>query len=160
MGLLPNFLRNSHREGTKRHDLYPAAPGQAPSKVLTDKQGNPRSAREIEQEHYTIFGRRGFPHTWVFNDFGPWSKPLARDLFPSNNGSQPGACVNDNHCPSETPACDQMTCYECRVDEHCDGAGKHFCAKAEPQVRGMRDTSPVRGRSTAFALLRKGEYLR
>jgi hypothetical protein len=50
---------------------------------------------------------------------------------PHNNGSQPGACVNDDHCPIETPACDQMTCYECRVDEHCDGAGKHFCVETE-----------------------------
>lgn len=59
--------------------LHPAAPGQAPSKVLTDKQGNPLSAKEIEQEHFTIFGRSGFPHTWVFNDFGPWSVRYFRD---------------------------------------------------------------------------------
>ena len=58
--------------------LYAATPGQAPSKVLADK-GKPVPASEIENEYLRVFGKQGFPHTWVFNDFGPWSVRYFRD---------------------------------------------------------------------------------
>jgi hypothetical protein len=53
--------------------LYPAARGPAASVVLKDKTGQPVSALEVERAHFDVYGRTGFPTTWVFNDFGPWA---------------------------------------------------------------------------------------
>lgn len=46
-------------------------------------------------------------------------------------GNECVACTEDRFCPTETPACDAMACYECKNDGYCDSPGKHACIEAE-----------------------------
>jgi hypothetical protein len=63
--------------------LYETHSLQTRYRTLKDAYGRPLSASEVEQEYFALFGRAGFPSSWVFNDFGPWSVRYFRD----NNGN-------------------------------------------------------------------------